>query len=76
MLYAFWNRFTRASASDRSSAFWAGISRSSTPMDTPPRVAKPNPNSLSRSRKWTVSARPALRYDSSTSSLSCFFFIV
>ena len=61
VLYARWNRLTRASASDRSSAFSVGISRSSMPMETPPMVAKPNPKSLSRSRKLTVSARPARR---------------
>src|SRR5258705_2425571 len=38
-LYARWNRSTRASASVSRGAFSAGISRSATPIDTPPMVA-------------------------------------
>ena len=39
VLYAFWNRATRFSASPRIDAFSAGISRSSMPMEIPPIVA-------------------------------------
>ena len=59
--YAFWNRSTRTSASLSSDCLSSGMRRSSTPIDTPPRVAWKKPKSLSRSRNSTVWARPSER---------------
>ena len=76
VLYARWNRFTRASASASSSAFSAGISRSSMPIETPPMVAKPEPELLEpvEERDRLRQARPAVALAAPARD-SSFFFI-